>query len=297
MPITTIRWDDVTPIDPRDVRSIDDLSRLTPLDVEQALECIDVALRLFHEAHDNRAVFLRSYRVITRNLRDALATRAPFTNRIFFDGAWVAHLAARFATLYFRSLATFTRPPEVERAWKIAHESAIEKRLGVTQDVLLGINAHINYDLSYAIYQALIEHRDHERTEASWLHRRKFDHDQINNVLVRSIPEVQRTLGREYGGVLGVLAHSLFTLDDLLAALGLKYYRERVWWDAMSFLATRKADGTIPAIPGDAEVEVVQQKLDWESTKLAETIRDGIGPLAHIAALTRRRRLGRFEPT
>lgn len=289
-------WDDVIPIEPGQVKGRDDLARLTPRTIDDALECMKVALGIFHDANDRSAVFMRTYQIITRNVRDAIRGQNEFDNRIFFDPQWVSRLSGRFATLYFRSLLTFFKPPEVERAWKIAHAATRDKHVGVTQDVLLGINAHINYDLPLALYQNFLAHGDHTQASTSWLYRRKFDHDQVNNILMRSIPEVQRTLGAEYGGLLGLIGKALLTLDDSLSELGLKYYRERVWWDAVSFLAARGPDVEGPVLPAHAEFALVQQKLNWESGKLAEAIRDSLGPLSYVAALARRPRLGRFEP-
>lgn len=305
-PWQTPQWDDVSPLSPSEVSTVDDLARLTPANISDALECMDAALRLFHDQNDNRAIFLGCYRVITQNVHDAIEQQHDFDNRIFFDPAWVARLSGRFATLYFRSLqqraddgdhtADVSRAGRAgARAWRIAHEEASRGRLSVTQHVLLGINAHINYDLPLALYQNLVAHTDQNEPYAQ-LYRRKFDHDQVNNILVRSIPEAQQVVGTDYGGLLGCLSRAFFLLDDLLANLGLKYYRERVWWDAVSFLASRDDGGAACARPGSEEFTLVQNKLDWESGKLAQSIRDSLGPVGRVAALTRRAQFGPFEP-
>src|SRR6185295_15365754 len=106
----------------------------------------------------------------------------------------------------------------------------------VFQDMLLGLNAHINYDLAYGIYLNLKEFddgRDH-----LLLPRRKFDHDQVNNILVNTIPQVEEVLTRDYGGDLRFLGKLAGNLDEVLSRVGLKYYRERVWWNAISYLST-----------------------------------------------------------
>lgn len=301
-PPQDIRWDTVSPLTPRQVRTVDDLARLTAPTVHEALECMDMVLELFHNANDNRAIFLGCYRIITKNVRDAIEQQNDFDNPIFFDPHWVARLSGRFATLYFRSLREEDddrAPPEDggrNRAWRIAHEEARKGRVSVTQHVLLGINAHINYDLPLALYQNLVTHGDHEQSYQH-MYRRKFDHDQVNNILVRSIPQAQHVVSDAYGGLLGVVGSAFLSLDDLLATLGLRYYRERVWWDAVSFLATRDDDERMaPSLPGDEEFTLVQDKLDWESAKLAKSIRDSFGPLGRIAALARRGTFSPFEP-
>lgn len=70
----------------------------------------------------------------------------------------------------------------------------------MAQDLILGLDAHINYDLAYGIYLNLKEHND--QSNHLLLSRRKFDHDQVNNILVRCIPRITETLTRDYGGAL-----------------------------------------------------------------------------------------------
>jgi hypothetical protein len=53
-------------------------------------------------------------------------------------------------------------------------------------------------------------------------------------------------------------------LDIVLTSTGLKHYRERVWWSAISYLT----------ITDDEEVGLVHQKLNWESAQLAKLIAD-----------------------
>ena len=229
-----------------------------PQDVDEALDAMRDALDYFHRENDQRAIFARAYYLITIAVHQAIYQREPYTNRIFFDSGWVKRLAGKFASLYFQSLTTEARPGE--RAWKAAHRLAASRQTSVLQDMLLGLNAHINYDLAYGVYLNFKEFddgRDH-----LLLPRRKFDHDQVNNILVNSVPAVEATLTRDYGGELRALGELAGDLDDLLGGIGLKYYRERVWWNAVSYLTTKSDD----------EVRLVHDRLDWESAQLADSI-------------------------
>lgn len=229
-----------------------------PQNVDEALGALRDALGLFHRENDHRAIFARAYYLITLAMYRATHQLPPYTNRIFFDGEWVKRLAGKFASLYFKSLTTDERPGE--RAWKLAHRLAASRQASVMQDMLLGINAHINYDLAYGIYLNFKEFddgRDH-----LLLPRRKFDNDQVNNVLVDSVPTIEATLTRDYGGEMRALGELAGDLDDVLGGVGLKYYRERVWWNAIAFLSTQSDD----------ELQLVHARLDWESAQLAESI-------------------------
>ena len=229
-----------------------------PQDVDEALDAMHSALGYFHREHDQRAIFLRAYFLNTLAIQQAIYQRGRYQKRIFFDPPWVKRLAGKFAQLYFHSLSTDGR--EGERAWKQAHRLADSNQTSVFQDMLLGINAHINYDLAYGIYLNLKEHDDGR--EHLLLPRRKFDHDQINNILVNTIPQVEDVLTRDYGGELHMMGELAGNLDEVLGSVGLKYYRERVWWTAISFLCSEAPE----------EHQLVKDRLDWESAQLADSI-------------------------
>ncbi len=241
-----------------------DLSRQRPDNLDQAVVCMQEALDYFHEERDKRAIFLRLYYIMTREVQAAVHQVGDYQGKqIFLDPDWIVRLSGIFSSMYFSSLDTSDRPEEVERAWKIAHATAGKERSTVTQNALLGITAHIMYDLPRAIAQNLAEHGD--LGDESTLRRRKFDHDQVNNLLVRSINPIQEVLGRDYGPGIRFLDRTLGRMDERLSKIGLKHYRERVWWDALTFAAAAK----------DGDEAVVLEKLNWESYKIAQTLTGG----------------------
>lgn len=69
-------------------------------------------------------------------------------------------------------------------------------------------------------------------------------------------------MDRDYGQGISLIDHALGGLDEKISEAGLAYYRERVWWDAMSFAAA--AD--------DRQEQVVREKLNWESYKVAQIL-------------------------
>jgi len=202
------------------------ISALSPVTVEEAVACMDVGISYFHERDDHRATFLAAYRVITEEMRIAIRH-----TRVFNDPAWMNCVVGTFATLYFRSLRTFNTPPSTERAWKIAHAMALAKRSSVLQDVMLGVNAHIKYDLPFALETNL-----HEVPNAHDLAVRRRDHERANRVLNRSIALLQDVIPRTYGGSLHVFKYRGLCLDTPIASLVGIYNRGRVWRDAVALL-------------------------------------------------------------
>ncbi|HEX5719693.1 MAG TPA: DUF5995 family protein [Thermoanaerobaculia bacterium] len=263
-----------------------EIAQQRPKDVDEALPCMRRALDYFHAHNDYRAVFLRAYYIITLEVHAAVHQLGDYKERIFFDPGWVKLLAGKFANLYFQSLTTDERPPESEKAWKLAHKMATEKSSTVLQDLILGINAHINYDLAYGNAWNLKEHGDH--ADHLLLPRRKFDHDQINNLLVRCAPRIQQVLTRDYGGGMMILSRFFGNWDERLTGLGLKYYRERVWWNAVSFLCAGEG----------LETALVHDKLNWESYKVAKFVTRRVfwqQVVWFFGRLLRKRRFGRIE--
>jgi len=233
-----------------------------PKDINEALFCMRTGLNYFHQNNDNRAIFLRLYYIMTLEVHAAINQLGDYKKQIFLDPDWIVRLSGLFASLYFTSLTTFERAPdsEVERAWKIAHTAARQGSSTVVQNALLGINAHINYDLPHAVSLNLREHGDtgsHIRLQA-----RKFDHDQVNNLLIRAINPIQDVLARDYGEGISLVDRALGPLDEKLSEIGLTHYRERVWWDAMSFACTEN----------DEQESIVREKLNWESYKIAQIL-------------------------
>lgn len=266
--------------------SFEEIASQRPQSIDEVIPAMRKALDYFHQQDDYRAVFLRAYYIITINVHAAVHQLGDYKTQIFFDPEWTGVLAGRFASLYFQSLTTLERDPGSERAWKIAHRMAREKTSTVVQDLLLGLNAHINYDLAYGIFLNLKERGDHR--DHLLLPRRKFDHDQINNILVRSTPQIAQTLTRDYGGGIMFLSQAMHRLDDVLAETGLRYYRERVWWNAISYLTTTDAD----------EVELVRDKLNWESTRVARRINDQrlwTLPARLVGCVIRKKRFGAID--
>jgi Family of unknown function (DUF5995) len=238
--------------------TLPEIAAYRPRDIDESLEAMRDALSYFHRENDPRAVFLRAYYLITLAMHRAVNQRAPYEARLFFDAQWIRRLAGKFGTLYFESLTTSERPGE--RAWKCAYRLAASGKSTVFQDLMLGLNAHINFDLAKGIYLNMVEFDD--AREHLLLPRRKFDHDQVNNVLVNTLPLVEQVLTRDYGGEVGFLGELSGDLDEVLGGVGLKYYRERVWWSAVSYLSAA----------GPEERALVTARLDWESAQLAHTI-------------------------
>ena len=141
-----------------------ELAKQQPSNIDDALDCMRATLKEFHGEGDKRAIFLRLYYIMTLEVHAAINGIGDYQGQnVFLDAQWVRALSGKFATLYFKALDTRGREPDerVERAWKAADRRARSNGSTVVQNALLGINAHINYDLPRAIAANLDPARAH----------------------------------------------------------------------------------------------------------------------------------------
>ncbi len=191
-----------------------ELAAQQPRNIDEALDCMRDTLQRFHAAGDKRAIFLRLYYIMTLEVHAAIHGLGDYHGKqVFLDADWVRALSGKFASLYFKGLDTRGREPDesVERAWKAADTACRSFRSTVVQNALLGINAHINYDLPRAIAANL---DPAELNDYPTLQLRKFDHDQVNNLLVRTLRPIQDVLARDYAPGIALIDNLLGDLDE-----------------------------------------------------------------------------------
>jgi len=182
-------------------------------DVHDRLERLEATLL---EQSDRRAVFLTIYTEMTA------ATIREIDAGTFIDPAWMERYLVQFAEYYRRAFYSYERGAvdEVPDPWIVAFGTALQRDALVMQDTLLGINAHINYDLALTLSDIGL---DPDRPD-------KFaDHTRINEILRRLVSVQQDLLARQYAPGLARIGDRLGELDDLAAAASLRRARKQAW--------------------------------------------------------------------
>jgi hypothetical protein len=186
-------------------------------------------------AADRRAIFLHCYLVMTRNMQSALDAGE------FHDEPWVTALLQRFAGYYFDALDVYeqdqARAPAV---WQITHTAAAEPKTHVLQNLMLGINAHINYDLVLALLD-MLEPEWAELDEERRLARYR-DHCHVNTIIGRSIDTVQDEVVEAVEPALDVIDRLFGRLDEWAASRLIASWREDVWKAAQRLLLAGSGD-------------------------------------------------------
>ena len=102
----------------------------------------------------------------------------------FADGERMNVFATEFASRYLRAFRReITRPRCWQATWDVADEGLL-----IVQHLLLGINAHVNYDLPQSVAAVARESHDLEGARA--------DFDAVNDVLSATSVDVLRNLDR-----------------------------------------------------------------------------------------------------
>jgi Family of unknown function (DUF5995) len=144
--------------------------------IDGLIENMTALLAPLRVRRDPRRFFLATY------LRTTQAVRAELSAGGFEDRAWVERWDVAFAQLYLDALEADLARGAVPGPWAAAFAAAGpgDRVVPPLQHVLLGINAHINYDLPQALLAVI---SDSELDDAPLMARRAADHRHIDQVL------------------------------------------------------------------------------------------------------------------
>jgi hypothetical protein len=140
----------------------------------------------------------------------------------------------------------------VPGAWRVALEAWQKGDTVGIQDLLLGINAHVQRDMPFVVAAAGVGPK------------RKADHDRMNLVLDDAYESIVRMVGERYDPSTDVLAPSFLPTDDYMGLEMVKGWREGVWRNAERLL--------------DA-------KTEGERAQVAESIEDNAEAQARLMAV------------
>lgn len=180
----------------------------------------------WQEAGDSRSLFLECYRMMTENMLQAVQ------DGDFHDPQWVDQLVAHFSSYYFAALDAYRQDPGQSPAvWRLAFDKTAENRLFSIQNLLLGVNAHINYDLILALGDLL--EPDWSRLDDTQRRQRYEDHTHVNHVIGRTIDYVQDTIIEPREPVMDIVDRLLGPIDEWLISKLIASWRDEVWEQAV----------------------------------------------------------------
>jgi hypothetical protein len=175
----------------------------------------------FRTAGDRRAIFASVYALTTLRLAESIDDGA------YDQTAWMEDYQTEFADHYRRALhdyatADFSAVPE---PWLIAFDAAQSGETLILQDIVLGMNAHINFDLAFALEEVGL---------SPSTSRKLSDHTRVNLVLSEISDEILQAMGGLYGSNYAALDAALGPADELLLGVGMASARQNAWTNAVS---------------------------------------------------------------
>ncbi|MEO8901635.1 MAG: DUF5995 family protein [Polyangiaceae bacterium] len=195
----------------------------------QATDINDVLVKLTgiiatqRERSSPLAFFPAVYRATTARVR------AGIQSGTFADGARMERLATTFANRYLAALdaETVGAAEGPARAWQVAFDTAARQHTMILQHVLLGMNAHINFDLPLAVIAT---------AGAGKIADLQGDFNAINSILAALLDPVQAVLDR-FSPLLKILDQVGGRTDEELVTFSINTARDEAWHEA-----TRLAD-------------------------------------------------------
>jgi len=190
-------------------------------DVDAVHSGLHELLSAFEAREDRRAVFLSIYARMT----DAVGRRID--RGAFVDPDWVGDYLVAFANRYRVAVRGFEAgdADAVAAPWQLAFEAAADGDALVLQDAMLGVNAHINYDLALALDDAGV---DTDRAA------KYADHCAIIDVIAGLVDEAQAGLADRDADGLATLDSTLGRLDEWATVATIDECRDSAWRTAVA---------------------------------------------------------------
>jgi len=209
------------------------------------LRCVRVEIRRMEALQerlgcDHKAVFTTTYLELTRTALDALVANPGLLRW----PKWFFREDALFANVYFRSVRQWEQGRPVPEAWRIAFETAETGEVTGAQDMLLGINAHVQNDMPFVLAQLGLRDRKGEA--------RKPDHDLFNRVLAEGYERVVAAVGERYDSTMALTNPPGVPADDVAGLEIVRQWRETVWRNAER-LVNAKTDEERAAVAADIQ--------------------------------------------
>jgi hypothetical protein len=200
-------------------------------------EAVDALVRRMSDAladvtaeGDPARFFLGTYLRITRAVGEALDAGR------FEDPGWVEAWDVDFAELYLDALAAHRRDPtSAPRPWQLAFGA--DPGMRPEAHVLLGVNAHINFDLPQSMVRVI---PPADMADPGIVARRHRDHEAIDAVLAASVAREDRAL-QDVGGRRTLLDRVATPANRLAVRLFLTEGRRKVWANTLQLHQARLA--------------------------------------------------------
>ncbi len=162
---------------------------------------------------DRNGYFAALYSLMTERVCEGLAAGR------FQEGDRLQRLTCHFAARYLDAFEAFRDGRPAPASWTVAFRAGRRWRPIILQHLLLGMNAHINFDLGISAAQV---------ADGGELRQVQADFDEINVVLAELLTDVQQRLGRvsPWMRILDVVGGRK---DEAIVNFSMRHARRAAW--------------------------------------------------------------------
>ena len=204
--------------------------------VEQVIQALDGIIDWAWTQKSRVGYFASLYRRVTRSVKQGI-DEGKFQN-----GPLMEKLDVVFANRYLNAYEQFRSRQATTLSWQLAFQSASAWYPLIVQQLLIGINAHINLDLGIAA--ATVAPGDQ-------LPGLKTDFDQINGVLASEVGTVEKEIA-EVSPLIGLLEKFGLHTETVIINFSLQVARDAAWAEATKLARTPPEE--LPAAIHDLDV-------------------------------------------
>ncbi len=187
-----------------------------PQTIADVISALDTIVHQSWENSSRLGYFAALYRRVTCAVRDGIG------NGRFQNGPLMEKLDVAFASRYLDALAAFQAGRAPTRSWASAFRGCDDAGLLILQQLLAGMNAHINLDLGIASAQV---------SPGDQLPELKPDFDEINDVLAGLVGTVAAEIA-EVSPLIGDLEKIGLRSETSLVNFNITAARDKAWFVA-----------------------------------------------------------------
>src|SRR3982074_2070477 len=143
-------------------------SQPAPKTIDEVLQQTDQVIFTCRKESSRLGFFATLYRNVTIKVKEGIAAGA------FEDGPRMERFDVVFANRYLAALQSFRQSQPLSKCWLIAFQTAHNYWPLIIQQLLIGTNAHVNFDLGVTAAEV---------APGAELETLRGDFDRINNIL------------------------------------------------------------------------------------------------------------------
>ena len=221
--------------------------------IDEVVEQLQRRIDALESDQVHRRAFLTTYQRTTQAVGKAV------DDAYFEEPEWVVRWDVAFADLFLVAHDDDQAGRLPPRPWRLAFQA--DPKLPLIVHLLLGMNAHINYDLPQATLEVIT---DQDFQDPVLIQRRRRDHERIDAILARRVAAEDHAIG----GSRSILNRLLTPVNRLSSRRFLREARQKVWLNVAE-LQQARLEGADDYYARLEELEVLS------AAKIADLLRPG----------------------